>query len=111
MTITLKQLDGGYIYHIETEELPKYEYDYNFKEFVIVINNNRYPSKGYSLINIRISKTSEKDNFFAILNFQIKQLEKEYEKISEKEYVERALCLGKINGLLTAKLYAIDLNN
>ena len=32
-----------------------------------------------------------------------------YDKLDEEDYVEKGITLGKINGLLTAKLYVHDL--
>ena len=40
---------------------------------------------------------------------EIQKLDKEYGNIPENDYVNRGLCLGKINGLLTAKMYVIEL--
>ena len=40
---------------------------------------------------------------------EIETLEREYASIPECDYVERANVLGKINGLLTAKLISYNL--
>lgn len=40
---------------------------------------------------------------------EIDEAEEYLTKIDEKDYVEKGITLGKINGLLTAKLYVYNL--
>ena len=50
-----------------------------------------------------------KKKLLAKLEEEIQKLNAYLELIPDNEYLERGVTLGKINGLLTAKLYAIDL--
>lgn len=50
-----------------------------------------------------------KKELLAKLEDEIQRLKDYFQSIPENEYLERGITLGKINGLLTAKLYAIDL--
>ena len=50
-----------------------------------------------------------KKEYLDLLQKRINELNEYLEKIPTDEYVEKAITLGKINGLLTAKIHAIDL--
>ena len=50
-----------------------------------------------------------KKELLAKIEKEINALENYLNLIPVNQYLERGITLGKINGLLTAKLYAIDL--
>ena len=65
-------------------------------------------------VNIMVRKRKEvkimtKQELLDKIQKDIEEAQKYLTKLDEKDYVERGITLGKINGLLTAKLYAHDL--
>ena len=53
----------------------------------------------------------KKETYLKLLQHEIDELNNHYAKVPESDTIERALTLGKINAYLTAKLFAIELED
>ena len=53
----------------------------------------------------------DKKEYQKRLQEEIDSLKEQYNKLPENDYVERGSVLGKINGLLTAKILSYELGN
>ena len=50
-----------------------------------------------------------KEEYLEKLQFEISQLEVHLQELDDDDYVEKGITIGKINGLLNAKLLAYDI--